>query len=152
LLTEEKRLLTEEKRLLNEEKHRLHIENCTFRGKVEEAKIALVEVKNRAGEDEEKYFELVSVARGYPPKSNKYQTEIQKLSSPKHGDWNHGFNSGMLAASRMYLGLAISTRDDFDEIYFSCEDDEESDEDMHLSVKLQGYRLCALDDFPFLDL
>jgi hypothetical protein len=28
--------LVEEKRLLTEEKHRLHIENCTFRGKVEE--------------------------------------------------------------------------------------------------------------------
>ena len=70
--------------MLNEEKHRLHIANCncTFRGKVEEAKIALVEVKKRAGADEEKYFELVSVARGHPPKSNRYQVEIKKNSAP----------------------------------------------------------------------
>ena len=81
-LVEEKRLLTEEKRLLNEEKHRLHIENCTFRGKVEEAKIALVEVKNRAGADEEKYFELVSVARGHPPKSNRYQVGFKNSAPP----------------------------------------------------------------------
>jgi hypothetical protein len=69
--------------LLNEEKHRLHIENCTFRGKVEEAKIALVEVKNRAGADEEKYFELVSVARGHPPKSNLDSSRDSKTQLPR---------------------------------------------------------------------
>jgi hypothetical protein len=56
----------------------------------------------------------------------------------------------MLAASRMYLGLAISTRDEINEMY-GDEDDTESDEDTHLSVKLQGHRLNALDEFPFLD-
>ena len=56
----------------------------------------------------------------------------------------------MLAASRMYLGLAISTRDEINEMY-GDEDDKESDEDTHLSFKLQGYRLSALDEFPDLD-
>jgi hypothetical protein len=56
----------------------------------------------------------------------------------------------MLAASRLYLGLAILTRDEINEMY-GDEDDEESDEDTQLSVKLQGYRLNALDEFPFLD-
>jgi hypothetical protein len=50
----------------------------------------------------------------------------------------------------MYLGLAISTRDEINEMY-GDEVDKESDEDTHLSVKLQGYRLSALDEFPDLD-
>ena len=54
-----------------------------FNGPLEEAKIALVEVKNRAGADEEKYFELVSVARGHPPKSNLDSSRDSKTQLPR---------------------------------------------------------------------
>ena len=73
---------------------------------------------------EQKYFKLVWYARK-PPVSNtefwdalpadikegaqkvlkeveeKYPTECTNLRCPIHGDWEHGFNSGMLAAMRL---------------------------------------------------
>lgn len=63
-----------------------------------------------------KYFELVWYARANPKKllegehyeglklrqdiENKYPKEIKSLG--EDDNWSHGFNSGMLAASRLY--------------------------------------------------
>jgi hypothetical protein len=141
-LVEDNARLVEEKRSLNEEKYRLHIENGTLRGDAEEAKIALVAVKNRAEEDESKYFDLVSIAHGYPPRTNKYIDDPMQNIDPmwKVGDWNGGFNSGMLAATRLYRGLAVSTEEET----FYSEDDEEVKEE------LQRHRQLTLRSFPYL--
>jgi hypothetical protein len=64
----------------------------------------------------EKYFDLVWYARANPQKllegehyetlkliqdiENKYPKEIKSLG--EDDNWSHGFNSGMLAASRLY--------------------------------------------------
>lgn len=88
-------------------------------------KIALVE-KSNAGEDTDKYFDLVSIARGpgrgeHPsPLAEKYRAEIEKLKCIRDGEWHHGFNTGMLAASRMYTCLAMSTEE---EAYIQFSDD-----------------------------
>ena len=61
--------------------------------------------KSKAGEDTDKYFDLVSIACGpgrgeHPsPLAKKYRAEIEKLKCVIDGEWHHGFNSGMLAAS-----------------------------------------------------
>lgn len=36
---------------------------------------------------------------------NKYPEEIKRLTDFDGGDWEHGFNSGMLAATRLYLTM-----------------------------------------------
>lgn len=35
----------------------------------------------------------------------KYPEEISRLTDYDMSDWEHGFNSGMLAASRLYLSM-----------------------------------------------
>jgi hypothetical protein len=35
----------------------------------------------------------------------KYPEEISNLINPNNDNWDHGFNSGMLAASRMYIEI-----------------------------------------------
>jgi hypothetical protein len=69
-------------------------------------------------EKENKYFDLVWYARSRPEninikgvKENKqrietlYPNELNGLQSER-GDWEHGFNSGMLAAFRYILTLS----------------------------------------------
>jgi hypothetical protein len=64
---------------------------------------------------EKKYFDLVWLARKRPddPPSTlkkcreirkKYPKEVAALGG-EHGDWEHGFNSGCLAAFRYAIGL-----------------------------------------------
>ncbi|KAL3770471.1 hypothetical protein ACHAW5_006650 [Stephanodiscus triporus] len=141
--------LVAEKSELVQEKHRLYTENITLRGGADEAKIALVAVKNKAGEDEEKYFDLVWIARGrgrgdHPsPLAAKYPVEIAKIKG-EHGDWEHGFNSGMLAASRMYMGLSVSTEEE------THPDDSDEDGEF-VEERLAARRRFALEEFPELD-
>lgn len=54
---------------------------------------------------------------------NKYPEECKRLEE-EGGDWEHGFNSGMLAATRLFLGLMNRSKMEND---------------------------CAIEDFPFLD-
>jgi hypothetical protein len=66
---------------------------------------------------EDKYFDLVWYARSGKNMhssevrekrlkvQSKYPIEITHLNNPKEGDWNHGFNSGMLAATRFLVDL-----------------------------------------------
>jgi hypothetical protein len=81
---------------------------------------------------EKKYFDLVWLARKRPEDGMaadavarvrlEYPDEAERLGG-EHGDWEHGFNSGCLAAFRLALGL--------------LGDREESE--------------MAISDFPFLD-
>ena len=40
-----------------------------------------------------------------------YADETDRLSCPEHGDWEHGFNSGVLAALRYVLSVAKNPED-----------------------------------------
>lgn len=89
-------------------------------------------------DNSEKYFELVWYARCNPQKhesplkesleklilnyQEKYPNEAFELSADgKNSSWQHGFHSGMLASSRLYLEM------------------------------IEGNIDMALEDFPFLD-
>jgi hypothetical protein len=72
-------------------------------------------------EMEQKYFDLVWLARKRPedrPKASAaidrirkaYPDEVERLRG-EHGDWEHGFNSGCLAAFRLVQGL-LGSKDD----------------------------------------
>ena len=77
---------------------------------------------------EEKYFDLVWYARKSEEDYNiipkvkenvdriieKYPTETQNLSA-EGGDWEHGFNSGMLAGIRYVLSLYSEGKEIADE-------------------------------------
>jgi hypothetical protein len=108
-----------------------------------------VAVKSKGGEDTDKYFDLVSIACGpgrgeHPsPLAEKYRAEIEKLKCVRDGEWHHGFNSGMLAASRMYTGLAVSTKEAC--IEFSDDSDEEGD---FVGLRLAAHRRMVLGEFP----
>jgi hypothetical protein len=152
-LIEENAKLAVEKSEVVQEKHRLYTENITLRGDAEEAKIALVAVKSKAGEDTDKYFDLVWIARGagrgeHPsPLAEKYRAEIEKLKCVRDGDWQHGFNSGMLAASRMYMGLAVSTEEEAC-IEFSDESGDSDEEGDFIGIRLAAHRRMVLEEFP----
>ena len=101
---------------------------------------------------EEYYFNLVSLARTRdddPPIRltrikrglgvENYDKELSKLEG-EEGDWNHGFNSGMLAATRLYGGLGEYEDDTFE--------NESGDEEVYpVEKKWED----AKEDFPFLD-
>lgn len=63
---------------------------------------------------EKKYFDLVWLARKRPEDAIaadavarvrlEYPDEVERLGG-EHGDWEHGFNSGCLAAFRLAIGL-----------------------------------------------
>jgi hypothetical protein len=82
------------------------------------------EVKNL----ECKYFELVWYARSSPQndhingsKVNRkrieelYPEEVENLIKGKNHDWEHGFNSGMLAGMRYILSMAAYGKEDAEE-------------------------------------
>jgi hypothetical protein len=81
---------------------------------------------------EKKYFDLVWLARKRPEDTMaadavarvrlEYPDEVSRLGG-EHGDWEHGFNSGCLAAFRLAIGL-LGKKDEAD---------------------------MAVEDFPFLD-
>ena len=135
-------------------------ERDALRAELAEAKKALDAVKTKAAMDAEKYFNLVWIARtnreevldntSHPSHwravevMDTYRNEVAKLSGPDGNFW-HGFNSGILAASRMYFDLSAA-----------CEEDlEEKEEDLEdgppLSARLAAQRQQAVEDFPFLD-
>ena len=71
-------------------------------------------VNDKLQELEEKYFHLVWLSRKSSEDYSKeevaklmhqvrqdYPKETMHLSSPIDGDWHHGFNSGMLACTRL---------------------------------------------------
>jgi hypothetical protein len=67
---------------------------------------------------QDKYFDLVWLARRLPEDYNnpkilkiinrikkEYPQEVESLSDAENGNWEHGFNSGVLAAMRYILHL-----------------------------------------------
>ena len=97
-------------------------ENEQLKAELTEAKIALAAIETQGKCCEEKYCDLVWMARrnpddvlsdpthpSYDPLRKmmmKYPKEADDLDS-KDGYWHHGFNSGVLAASRMFRHLAV---------------------------------------------
>lgn len=86
----------------------------------------------------DKYCDLVWLARsdryGSEPhireiiekKIAEYPEDYAEMKDPDTGDWTHGFNSGMLAASRLYheyTALEEFVWNDVDECYCLCEPD-----------------------------
>ncbi len=65
---------------------------------------------------EQKYFDLVHLARSDPDNQlphhavliEKYPNEYDALADPEKGDWQHGFNSGMLASVRLLRVFATT--------------------------------------------
>jgi len=112
----------------------------------------------------EKYFELVWFARSDPEKArqngekdlfktitnklaeiaDKYPREVQALCGDG-SNWEHGFNSGILAYSRFLAEYLEDT------LY---EDDEEFEDSIELNgkkyIQIDG-RTQAFEDFPMLD-
>ena len=89
-------------------------------------------------EKEDFYFHLVWYARKAPPDDDEYwgdapndiylkaqqamkdlearcPEEVERLKSADEGDWQHGFNSGMLAGMRYALELLQGTKAQADE-------------------------------------
>jgi hypothetical protein len=139
-------------------------ERDALRNELAEVKKALEVVKSKAAEDGEKYSDLVWIARrnidavladpdhpslpGVVEIMAKHPLELRKLQG-QDGDWQHGFNSGMLAASRMYMGLSIAYEEDMAE---DLELEYHDPNDIPpVSERLAVWRQNALDDFPMLD-
>jgi hypothetical protein len=69
------------------------------------------DIRDRLRELEKKYFDLVWITRNisetpdirkiFNETSAKYPGELEKLQNVKTGNWQHGFNSGMLACVRL---------------------------------------------------
>ena len=105
-------------------------ERDALRSELAEVKKALDAVQGKAAEDSQKYRELVWIARrniddvladpehpshpGVVEIMAKHPLELRKLQG-QDGDWQHGFNSGLLAASRMYMDLSIAYEEDMAE-------------------------------------
>jgi hypothetical protein len=77
---------------------------------------------------ESKYFDLVWLARSSPKNDHikgvvenrkriteLYSEEVKELLDEDAGEWNHGFNSGMLAGMRYVLGMAAYGKEDAEE-------------------------------------
>ena len=140
-------------------------ERDALRSELEEVKKALEAVKSKAAEGSEKYFDLVWIARrnidavlSVPDHLSrpaverimaKHPLELEKLQS-ESGDWQHGFNSGLLAASRMYMGLSIAYEEDMGEDLDELEDFYEGNVPP-VSERLAASRKDAVDEFPMLD-
>ncbi len=114
----------------------------------------------RIGQIMDKYLDLVWMARkdealmrarpeirvSFNKVAAKYPGELEKLQS-EEGDWRHGFNSGMLACSRLLNAYAMP----YD---YKKEDDEdvESDSDDNSIVFTRDFNIdMAERDFPMLD-
>lgn len=124
--------------------------------RLHDAEAALNEIEHRVHEDCDKYDDLVWFARaeleGNPQTvspckriQEKYPEECKGIKG-MDGDWVNGFNSGVLAAARLYSELAVH-RSDQD---FGTPGDDYQD-NTTLSERFQMRRELAIDEFPQLD-
>jgi hypothetical protein len=83
-------------------------------------------------------------------KSKRYKKFLKECNalSGESGDWNHGFNSGCLAMSRLALGLAETEDEEFED---GDEDSETGENIVHI-FSAEDRRREALEEFPFLDI
>jgi hypothetical protein len=111
-------------------------------------------LKNQTTVHMDWYFDLVWGARGVDrdevvlkkyegAERERMKNALAKLSSAEEGDWQHGFNSGMLAASRLYSDFAHAGTHRYDDEDEEGEGEGFSDPDCD--------RECALQEFPCLD-
>ena len=88
------------------------------------------EIINEVEKLETKYFDLVWYARSSPehegiPKvlenkeriENLHSSEIKSLTEGFHPNWEHGFNSGMLAGMRYILDMIGEGKETADEYF-----------------------------------
>lgn len=153
--------------------------------KLKDMHAAIVELTEQ---HEKKYFDLVWYARRYPVDAldpyirglmdkveAEHTTETKDLASEK-GDWTHGFNSGLLAASRLYSSFTaledfkyddyecycFCGEDPFPECQCECKDFKPDEDHMRMVEKEGGNRVFTdissvrmqrkrgLEEFPFL--
>ena len=122
-------------------------------------------IKWRIKQIMEKYFDLVWMARKdealmrarpdirkiFNETSAKYPGELKKLHS-EEGDWTHGFNSGMLACSRLLAAYAMPYDYKKDGEIENEEEDDDSDSDDDSIVFTRDFNIdMAEQDFPMLD-
>jgi len=136
-------------------------EISALREKLREAEAALKAIQKSAGEVENgKHFNLMWLGRRdwrdilLRPDHPSYASVVKITSAyPKEIEdlddgWHHGFHTGIVAASRLYLGLSAHKEDDLAHIYYVEEDFGES---RTLAEKLEENRQSVLEDFPELD-
>ena len=114
----------------------------------------------------DKYFDLVWMARKdealmrarpdirkiFNETSAKYPGELKKLQS-EEGDWTHGFNSGMLACSRLLSAYAMPydyKKKEDEKVDDKDDDDSDSDDDSIFFTRDFNIEM-AERDFPMLD-
>ena len=141
-------------------------ENKKLKKEIEFYKNVINEIKEEMGNKEAKYCDLVWLARtdGLTRHRNSNLYKIAREMADKHkeefdklcgenGDWYHGFNSGILALSRLVSDL--STLDPADDYY----DDENNYIEPKKSLSLEDRRkewresggMHGYDLFPMLD-
>jgi hypothetical protein len=123
-------------------------------------------IADRIDQIMEKYFDLVWMARRdeellnerpdirkiFNEVSAKYPGELKKLQSHA-GDWHHGFNSGMLACSRLLAAYAMPydyKKKDENEKDAEVSDEYDSDDDDTVFTRDFNIQM-AEDEFPMLD-
>lgn len=133
--------------------HELSTELKVLREKNARLEGALSCLQKVASDNRKYYFKLVWIARGWAEddrvndpqiradirdmdREEQFAKDVENLSGDE-GDWNHGFNSGMLAASRMFEGLANAT-EDIPCIYGS-------------TFTAEQQRTLSINEFPMLD-
>lgn len=79
----------------------------------------------------------------------KYPEEIAKIQDPDTGNWQHGFNSGMLAGTRL-LG-AYTLPHNYREVIEEAGGDDSSDEDSGFVLTRKSEIEQAQEEFPHLD-
>jgi hypothetical protein len=111
---------------------------------------------------EYKYFNLVWYARREPEEAAKYfpkelyekfKKELEELADPESGDWHHGFNSGMLACSRLISHYLLNDDNINNIIKINNENDGDDDDYIPSTRKsvLEMEIEFAEDHFPDLD-
>ena len=143
-------------------------ENEKLKKEVEFYKSVLEEIHDESHKYSEKYCDLVWLARTHNLEdpngpnykdtkelADKHKEDFEKLSSDA-GDWHHGFNSGILALSRLFGDL--SDMDPPDSYY---DEDEEGDvliepkKTMSIQERRKNWKECGgmfgYDGFPHLD-
>lgn len=127
----------------------------------EELRQALDAVKNTADEFDSKYFDLVWLSRRNidevlaDPDHPSHEGVVRILQTRSRdvrqlyedGEWQNGFNNGMLAACRLFRQLG-ATEEDLPQY---IEDENEDEPPPTIQEKLAEYRQSALEEFPMLD-
>ena len=126
----------------------------------EGAEDALEAVRAQAMEFADKYFKLVWFGRRAPPEPGHpsyapYMDTFREFEGDPDFDaiknggpastWQHAYNSGVLAVSRLFLELAASREKD---VYHSFEGFDDEEEDRSVRARLQRQRASWKEMYP----